>query len=192
MDVSSLNHTKLTLCLAVALRTVRAASTLPCVSLPGTKKPAHSRPVLSLPGRYTPWHGSLSRPIIRTYSAEVTSSLSNLPHHRRLCPYRHLVMIQQHPRVCQAHFFKKPTFLPESALCSLCPGKFGRPLAKSALGEPQKPDSTAVIVGGHRGPPLHRVTMALVGADLCVGPSTTGVFPWAAKGRPHEGYHSAK
>ena len=149
---------------------MRASSTLPCVSLPGTKKPAHSRPVLSLPGRYTPWHGSLSRPIIRTYSAEVTSSLSNLPHHRRLCPYRHLVMIQQHPRVCQAHFFKKPTFLPESALCSLCPWKFGRCLAKSALGEPQKPDSTAVIVGGHRGPPLHRVTMALVGADLCVGP----------------------
>ena len=174
------------------LRTVKFLSTFSCVSLRDMKETGDTASRFHPCAAIYAMHGSLSRPIIRTYSAEVTSSLSNLPHHRRLCPYRHLVMIQQHPRVCQAHFFKKPTFLPESALCSLCPGKFGRCLAKSALGEPQKPDSTAVIAGGHRGPPLHRVTMALVGADLCVGPSTTGVFPWAAKGRPHEGYHSAK
>ena len=33
--------------------------------------------------------------------------------------------------------------------------------------------------GGHGGPPLRRVTMALVGADLCVGPSLADAPPWS-------------
>ena len=50
---------------------------------------------------------SFSRPILaRTYSVEVTSFLSNLPHHRS-CPLnRDSSMIHQHPRVCQGVFSK--------------------------------------------------------------------------------------
>ena len=61
-------------------------------------------------------------PDYRTYSAEVTSFLSNLPHHRRLRPSRRLVIIQQHRRVCQAFFknffvvFFRPLFRPFQAL----------------------------------------------------------------------------
>ena len=33
--------------------------------------------------------------------------------------------------------------------------------------------------GGHRGPPLHRVTMDFVGADLRVGPSLADAPPWS-------------
>ena len=45
-------------------------------------------------------------PDSRTYSAEVTSFLSNLPHHRRLRPFRRSVIIQ-HPPVCVKRFCKK-------------------------------------------------------------------------------------
>ena len=45
-------------------------------------------------------------PDSRTYSAEVTSFLSNLPHHRRLRPIRRPVIIQ-HPPVCVKRFCKK-------------------------------------------------------------------------------------
>ena len=41
-------------------------------------------------------------------------------------------MIQQHPRVCQAHFFKKTAFFPESALRFLFPGKTALPLSKKS------------------------------------------------------------
>ena len=45
-------------------------------------------------------------PDSRTYSAEVTSFLSNLPHHRRLRPLRRPVIIQ-HTAVCVKRFCKK-------------------------------------------------------------------------------------
>ena len=56
--------------------------------------------------RYTPVHRFLSRPILaRTYSAEVTGSRRNLPHHRRLRPQRRSAIIQ-HQAVCVKWFFK--------------------------------------------------------------------------------------
>ena len=56
------------------LRTVRdVSSTFPCVSLPGMNKTGAKLAGSTHPGRYTPWHEPLSRPILRTYSAEVTS-----------------------------------------------------------------------------------------------------------------------
>ena len=93
-----------------SLRTVKFLTTFPCVSFRGMKETgAISRPV-------PPNHSDircaqvLQPPDSRTYSAEVTSLPSNLPHHRRLRPNRRLIMIQQHPRVCQAYFFKKPSY----------------------------------------------------------------------------------
>lgn len=72
---------------------------------PGREKTGSSGPVSSA-GRYTPCTDSLSRPIKRTYSAEVTSSLSNLPHHRRLRLFKRPVIIL-HPPVCVKGFSKK-------------------------------------------------------------------------------------
>ena len=96
--------------LSASLRTVKFLTTFPCVSFRGMKETgAISRPV-------PPNHSDIRRaqvlqpPDSRTYSAEVTSFPSNLPHHRRLRPNRRLIMIQQHPRVCQAYFFKKPSY----------------------------------------------------------------------------------
>ena len=87
-------------------------------------------------------------PDYRTYSAEVTSFLSNLPHHRRLRPNRRLAIIQQHPRVCQA-LFKNflPLFLfflalaPHIVFCVLFPD-----LSRGKRGE-----------GPKRPSPLHRL-----------------------------------
>ena len=61
------------------------------------------RPVLSVPAIYA---GLAQPPDSRTYSAEVTSFLSNLPHHRRLRPLRRPVIIQ-HTAVCVKRFSKK-------------------------------------------------------------------------------------
>ena len=40
------------------------------------------------------------------------------------------------------------------------------------------------VAGGHRGPPLHQATMALVGADLRVRPSITAAPPILTLIRP--------
>lgn len=92
------------------LRTVRdVSSTFPCVSLPGMNKTGAKRAGSTHPGRYTPWHESLSRPIIRTYSAEVTSLIaSNLPHHRSAPFDRRLTIVQQEPPGSQALFCPHP------------------------------------------------------------------------------------
>ena len=82
-------------------------STFSCVSLRGMKETGVQA------GRFHPATAiyavprSFSRPILaRTYSAEVTSFLSNLPHHRSDPLNRDLRMIHQHPRVCQGVFEK--------------------------------------------------------------------------------------
>ena len=86
-------------------------STFPCVSLPGMNKTGAKRAGSTHPGRYTPWHEPLSRPIIRTYSAEVTSLIaSNLPHHRSAPFGRRLTIVQQGYIKSQGLFSGFPKF----------------------------------------------------------------------------------
>lgn len=121
--VSSLN-TKLSFC-CPSLRTVSELDT--------RYRAYHSRPRKNRrkAGRFLPYqaiyavYGLAQPPDSRTYSAEVTSSLSNLPHHRRLRPCGRSAIIL-HPPVCVKWFFKNiwQIFAPSGGfLCSICKGE---------------------------------------------------------------------
>ena len=78
----------------------------------------HSRPQKNrhddrpVPSRQTIYAVARSSqpPDYRTYSAEVTSFLSNLPHHRRLRPNKRLIMIYQTSPNVKHKFHKNPCF----------------------------------------------------------------------------------
>ena len=103
-------------------------------------------------GRFSPYraiyavYGLAQPPDCRTYSAEVTSFLSNLPHHRRVRPFRRSVIIQ-HCAVCVKPFFQNFWWIFEGMgrlLCAFCGKSVGRP-----EGRPAGTD----IFPGNRSPP---------------------------------------
>ena len=92
----------------LVLRTVSEVHTRYRAYHSRSRKNRHiDRPVLSAPGRYTPRTKSLSRPIKRTYSAEVTGLRRNLPHHRRLRPSRRSYILLQNKQLVNQFFQKK-------------------------------------------------------------------------------------
>lgn len=78
------------------------------------------------PGRYTPWNGSLSRPILRTYSAEVTSPGEQSPASSQCALYKRLTIVQHHYTHCQGVFclfckvFSRFSGISQEAPCATC------------------------------------------------------------------------
>ena len=104
-------------------------STLSCVSFQTAKKPAQDRPVFSGPGdirRGTKLSAARSN---GHTPRKLPHFMSNLPHHRRLRPFRRPVIIQ-HPSVCVKGFLKKiladfPGFSPCRLSILRCSAAYG-------------------------------------------------------------------